>query len=50
MIRWRAGVVHAVRRQWTGVVEVDVELEAGASGQTFVPALAYVELVGTPVR
>ena len=44
MIRWRAGEVTAIRREWRGVREVDVD--TGADG--VVPALAYIELVGSP--
>ncbi|MFC4017327.1 DUF3866 family protein [Micromonospora sp. GCM10011542] len=44
MVRWRAGTVAALRRQWTGAVELDVDLPDGTSMR----ALAYPELVGTP--
>ncbi|MGW0502309.1 DUF3866 family protein [Micromonospora sp. NPDC003241] len=44
MVRWRAGVVAALRRRWTGAVELDVELTDGTSMR----ALAYPELVGEP--
>ncbi|PWR09591.1 DUF3866 domain-containing protein [Micromonospora acroterricola] len=44
MVRWRAGTVAALRRQWTGAVELDVDLPDG----TRMRALAYPELVGTP--
>ncbi|MCX4472737.1 DUF3866 family protein [Micromonospora sp. NBC_01655] len=45
MVRWRAGTVTALRREWTGAVELDVELTDGATMR----ALAYPELVGRPV-
>jgi hypothetical protein len=44
MVRWRTGTVAALRRQWTGAVELDVDLPDG----TRMRALAYPELVGTP--
>ncbi|RLP98186.1 DUF3866 family protein [Micromonospora sp. CV4] len=44
MVRWRAGTVAALRRQWAGAVELDVDLPDG----TRMRALAYPELVGTP--
>ncbi|NUR29765.1 MAG: DUF3866 family protein [Catenulispora sp.] len=44
MIRWRRGVVAAVRREWHGVVDLDV---TGSAGEMF-RALAYPELVGSP--
>ncbi len=44
MIRWRAGVVTAIRDEWRGVREVDIAVEPDGT----VPALAYVELVGRP--
>ncbi|MCM0674259.1 DUF3866 family protein [Micromonospora phytophila] len=44
MVRWRAGTVTALRRQWTGAVELDVELADG----TALRALAYPDLVGRP--
>ncbi|MET8307532.1 DUF3866 family protein [Micromonospora sp. NPDC005173] len=44
MVRWRAGTVAALRRQWTGAMELDVDLPDG----TRMRALAYPELVGTP--
>ena len=44
MIRWRAGTVTAVARQWTGVREVVVDVV----GDGLTPALAYVRLVGAP--
>ena len=43
MVRWRAGTVSAVRRQWRGAAELDV---ATADGP--VRALAYPDLVGAP--
>ncbi|MFF3866231.1 DUF3866 family protein [Micromonospora sp. NPDC001898] len=45
MVRWRAGAVTALRREWTGAVELDVELADGGTMR----ALAYPELVGRPV-
>ena len=44
VIRWRAGTVTAVGRQWTGVREVVVDVV----GDGLTPALAYVALVGSP--
>jgi len=44
VIRWRAGTVTAVGRQWTGVREVIVDV----AGDGLTPALAYVPLVGSP--
>ena len=44
MIRWRAGTVTAIGRQWTGVREVVVDV----AGDGPTPALAYVALVGIP--
>ena len=43
MVRWRAGRVLAVRRRWSGAVELDVETPGGV-----LRALAYPELVGDP--
>jgi len=43
MIRWRQGTVLRLRQQWTGAIELDVEID----GRT-VPALAYSLLVGAP--
>jgi hypothetical protein len=43
VIRWRRGVVSAVRAQWAGAVELTVDTDAGP-----LPALAYPALVGTP--
>jgi Protein of unknown function (DUF3866) len=44
MIRWRAGTVTAIGRQWTGVREVVVDV----AGDGPTPALAYLALVGVP--
>ena len=44
MIRWRAGTVTRVVREWHGVREVAVDV----AGEGELPALAYVELVGAP--
>ncbi|MEP6852734.1 MAG: DUF3866 family protein [bacterium] len=44
MIRWRSGRVSAVGREWPGVREVTVDVPS--DGAT--PALAYVDLVGSP--
>ncbi len=44
VIRWRSGTVVALRREWAGVREVEVETELDG----LVPALAYVSLVGSP--
>ncbi|TDC58248.1 DUF3866 family protein [Micromonospora sp. KC207] len=44
MVRWRAGTVAALRREWTGAMELDVTLADGTSMR----ALAYPELVGRP--
>ncbi len=43
MIRWRSGVVLAVRREWRGAVELDVSTSEGT-----IRALAYPELTGRP--
>ncbi|MDG4766221.1 DUF3866 family protein [Solwaraspora sp. WMMD406] len=43
MVRWRSGTVTAIRRRWTGAVELDAEVD----GSPF-RALAYPELVGEP--
>lgn len=43
MIRWRAGTVQAVRREWRGAVELDVLVDGEAT-----TALAYVDLSGRP--
>jgi hypothetical protein len=45
MIRWRSGVVTALRREWRGAIEVDVEVTAGGEA---VRALAYPALTGRP--
>ncbi|MEU4782086.1 DUF3866 family protein [Micromonospora sp. NPDC023633] len=44
MVRWRSGTVTALRRQWSGAVELDVDLPDGGT----VRALAYPALVGRP--
>ncbi|TDD16797.1 DUF3866 family protein, partial [Kribbella turkmenica] len=44
MIRWRDGVVREVGRTWAGAVELTVTV-----GSQSVRALAYPDLVGTPV-
>ncbi|MFI7576824.1 DUF3866 family protein [Micromonospora sp. NPDC049497] len=44
MVRWRTGTVRALRREWTGAVELDVDLSDG----TPMRALAYPALVGRP--
>ncbi|WP_343448347.1 DUF3866 family protein [Micromonospora oryzae] len=44
MVRWRAGTVTALRREWTGAIELDVTLADG----TIMRALAYPQLVGRP--
>jgi len=43
VIRWRRGVVTAVRREWPGAAELDVSV-AGAP----LTALAYPRLTGRP--
>ena len=43
MIRWRSGVVSALRREWAGAAELDVTVEGGT-----VRALAYPALTGRP--
>ncbi|MFV2101520.1 DUF3866 family protein [Micromonospora sp. LOL_024] len=43
MVRWRAGTVTALRRGWTGAVELDVEVAGD-----MMRALAYPALVGYP--
>ena len=49
VIRWREGTVTAVRRQWHGAVEVDVDVVARTGDDpATVPALAYPALVGEP--
>lgn len=47
MIRWRRGVVDAVVDSWPGVVDVTVSVDGPAPASH--RALAYTELVGTPV-
>ncbi|MFO7252790.1 MAG: DUF3866 family protein, partial [Actinomycetes bacterium] len=47
MIRWRKGVVTAVRREWTGAVELDVAIGDGEDRE-HCRALAYPALVGRP--
>ncbi|TQM75421.1 DUF3866 family protein [Thermopolyspora flexuosa] len=47
MIRWRKGTVTAVRREWTGAVELDVAIGDG-EGREQCRALAYPALVGRP--
>ncbi|MER6588100.1 DUF3866 family protein [Micromonospora chalcea] len=44
MVRWRSGTVTAVRRRWSGAVELDVDLPDGVRMR----ALAYPALVGEP--
>jgi hypothetical protein len=44
MIRWRDGVVTAVRRRWPGAVELDVTQSGGEACR----ALAYPALTGLP--
>src|SRR5487761_1856576 len=44
MIRWRDGVVTAVRREWPGAVELDVAVP----GEDDCRALAYPALTGRP--
>jgi hypothetical protein len=44
VIRWREGVVTALRLEWPGAVELDVRLAAGE----IVRALAYPQLSGRP--
>ncbi|MGE9807581.1 DUF3866 family protein [Janibacter sp. G1551] len=46
MIHWRVGTVTAAVRAWPGAAEYDVEVPAD---DTTVRALAYTEVVGTPV-
>jgi Protein of unknown function (DUF3866) len=43
VITWRRGVVTAIRREWTGAIELDVDIPGGA-----VRALAYPALTGRP--
>ncbi len=55
VIRWRSGCVVEVGRRWATAVELWVELERGADqlsqgvAATTVPALAYEDVVGSPV-
>ncbi|WBB68801.1 DUF3866 family protein [Micromonospora sp. WMMD812] len=44
MVRWRSGTVAALRREWAGAVELDVDLPDGSTMR----ALAYPHLVGWP--
>lgn len=44
MVRWRSGTVTAVRREWSGAVELAVTLPDDSTMR----ALAYPELVGRP--
>jgi hypothetical protein len=44
VIRWRSGIVVDIRREWSGVREVGVDLLA----EGVIPALAYLALVGAP--
>lgn len=44
MIRWRRGTVVGIRREWSGAVELDVEIP----GDGPVAALAYPALAGRP--
>lgn len=44
MVRWRSGTVTAVRREWSGAVELAVTL----ADDSTMRALAYPELVGHP--
>ena len=49
MIQWREGRVSAVGRQWSGAVELDVDVyDPGARRWVVVRALAYPELTGRP--
>jgi len=43
MVRWRSGTVRAIRREWHGAIELDVETADGV-----LRALAYPDLVGAP--
>jgi hypothetical protein len=47
VIRWRKGVVVAVRREWSGAVELDVAVGEGGQRENC-RALAYPALVGRP--
>ncbi|MGH3263496.1 MAG: DUF3866 family protein, partial [Trebonia sp.] len=44
MIRWRRGTVASIGRAWPGAVEIVADVDGAA-----LPALAYPELVGSPV-
>ncbi|MGC5616879.1 DUF3866 family protein [Georgenia sp. Z1491] len=44
MILWRAGTVLSLRREWSGAVELEVDVDGRS-----VRALAYPALVGSPV-
>lgn len=48
MVRWREGVVAAIRRTHGTVSEVDVHLAGADAGERTVPAVAYHGLVGEP--
>ena len=48
MIRWRAGTVRAVRREWPGAIDLDVIVAGPEFAGAEVRALAYPELVGRP--
>jgi hypothetical protein len=48
VIRWRAGQVVGVVREWTGAIEIDVLL-TGVEAGTMLRALAYPDVVGVPV-
>lgn len=49
-MRWRTGTVTRHRNTWTGAVELDIELDRRAPDDPeHVKALAYTELVGTPL-
>ncbi|RCV51151.1 DUF3866 family protein [Marinitenerispora sediminis] len=54
MIRWRAGAVSRIRREWPGAAELEVALEAdgggadGSAAPAACRALAYTALVGRP--
>jgi hypothetical protein len=43
VIRWRRGVVGAIRREWSGAAELDVTIDG-----THARALAYTRLTGRP--
>jgi hypothetical protein len=48
MITWRNGTVSAMRREWTGAVELDVAVDGAAGEPGLVRALAYPALTGRP--